>query len=135
MHTPPRSVRVGRLHSLSARRQAQPFPSCTRDNRIARAYAQQLVEFLHGKRALHQIARLTTDDIRADLNQLIRRRWLQQPALGNVFDYTPCPRVLEVSAMVHEGERVHPLAFRLELRKPRRSLPESWIFTALRTPF
>ncbi|MEZ0094342.1 Rv3235 family protein [Streptacidiphilus sp. EB129] len=136
----PTGVRVGRVHGVGAVR-ARPggaAPTRTRDNALAGHYARRLVEVLSGHRVCDQLAALTTEDVYDDVRTLVRRRALRGPGdalpvLGRVFDDSPAPGVLEVTAAVALGERVEMLAFRLELRRvPRRPEP-AWRFTALET--
>ncbi|MEY9965734.1 hypothetical protein ABIA33_003784 [Streptacidiphilus sp. MAP12-16] len=139
-NTTPAGVRVGRVHGVGAQRAPQcgPAPTRTGNNGVAGRYAQRLLEVLSGHRVCDQLAALATEDVYDDVRTLVRRRSLRAPGdvlpvLGRVFDDSPAPGVMEVTAAVGLGERVEILAFRLELgRAPRR--PEmTWRFTALET--
>jgi hypothetical protein len=144
VHTVPATasagVRVGRIHGVgpARRRVCGPAPTRTRDNALAGHYAQRLLEVLSGHRVCDQLAVLTTEDVYDDVRTLVRRRLLRapgdaRPVLGRVFDDSPAPGVLEVTATVVVGDRVELLAFRLEQhRSPRRPEP-TWRFTALET--
>ena len=137
----PTGVRVGRVHGVGGRaaRPCGPAPTRTRDNALAGHYAQRLLEVLSGHRVCDQLAALTTEDVYADVRTLVRRRLLRapgdaRPVLGRVFDDSPAPGVLEVTATVAVGDRVELLAFRLEQRStPRRPETTTWRFTALET--
>ena len=133
-------VRIGRVHGLGAvrARHGGPMPTRTGHNTLARHYAVRLLEVLSGHRVCDQLAVLTTEDVYDDVRTLVRRRLLRapgdaRPVLGRVFDDSPAPGVLEVTATVVVGDRVELLAFRLEQhRSPRRPEP-TWRFTALET--
>ncbi|MFC1429067.1 Rv3235 family protein [Streptacidiphilus sp. N1-3] len=140
-HAGPRTgVRVGRVHGVTAARPRAcgSAPTRTRDNALAGHYARRLVEVLSGHRVCDQLAALTTDEVFDDVRTLVKRRLLRAPGdalpvLGRVFDASPAPGVLEVTATVGVGDRVELLAFRLEQhRSPRRPEPV-WRFTALET--
>ncbi|MFC1419259.1 Rv3235 family protein [Streptacidiphilus cavernicola] len=133
-------VRVGRLHGVGARpRACGSAPTRTRDNALAGHYAQRLLEVLSGHRVCDQLAALATEEVFDDVRTLVRRRLLRapgdvRPVLGRVFDDSPAPGVLEVTATVGVGDRVELLAFRLEQRgTPRRPETTTWRFTALET--
>jgi hypothetical protein len=136
----PTGVRVGRLHGVGAARARAhgAAPTRTVHNALAGSYAQRLLEVLSGHRVCDQLAALTTEDVYADVRTLVQRRALRapgdvRPVLGRVFDDSPAPGVLEVTAAVALGERVEMLAFRLELRRVPRRTEAAWRFTALET--
>jgi len=136
----PAQVRVGRVHGAGAPRAAQcaTAPTRTGDNALAGRYAQRLVEVLSGHRVCDQLAALTTEDVYDDVRTLVRRRALRAPdgaapVLGRVFDDSPAPGVLEVTAAIELGGRLEILAFRLELSRVPRRPEATWRFTALET--
>ncbi|WP_034088524.1 Rv3235 family protein [Streptacidiphilus albus] len=136
----PGGVRLGRLHGVGAQRHRHcgPAPTRTDGNGLAGRYAQRLLEVLSGHRVCEQLIALTTEEVYDDIRTLVRRRCLLGPGnalplLGRVFDDSPAPGVLEVTAMVRIGERLELLAFRLELRQSRRQPTATWRFTALET--
>jgi hypothetical protein len=133
-------VRIGRVHGLGAvrARHGGPVPTRTGHNTLARHYAVRLLEVLSGHRVCDQLAALATEEVYDDVRTLVRRRSLHgpgtaRPVLRRVFDDSPAPGVLEVTATVGVEERLEFLAFRLEQhRTPRRPEP-AWRFTALET--
>ncbi|MHA6760359.1 Rv3235 family protein [Streptacidiphilus sp. PAMC 29251] len=136
----PAGARLGRVHGVGARpRACGPAPTRTRHNAVAGHYAQRLLEVLSGHRVCDQLAVLTTEEVYDDVQTLVKRRLLRAPGnalpvLGRVFDDSPAPGVLEVTATVGVGDRVELLAFRLEQHSPpRRPETTTWRFTALET--
>lgn len=134
------AVRLGRLHGVGAqrRRHGDPAPTRTGDNLLASRYAQRLLEVLSGHRVCDQLTALSTEEVHDDVRTLARRRCLlgpdgARPVLWKVFDDSPAPGVLEVTASVRVGERLEMLAFRLELRRLPRRPEGTWRFTALET--
>jgi len=137
--TPPR-VRLGRVHGVggSRPRHCDPTPTRTPDNLLASRYAQRLLEVLSGHRVCEQLTALATEEVHDDVRTLVHRRCLlgpngSLPVLWKVFDDSPAPGVLEVTASVRVGERLEMLAFRLELRRAARRPDGTWRFTALET--
>jgi hypothetical protein len=138
--TAPSGVRLGRLHGVGATRHrpCDPTPTRTSANLLASRYAQRLLEVLSGHRVCEQLTALSTEEVHDDVRTLVRRRCLlgpggTQPVLWKVFDDSPAPGVLEVTASVRVGERLEMLAFRLELRRAPRRQDGTWRFTALET--
>ena len=136
----PGAVRLGRVHGVGANRlrHRDPTPTRTRDNLLASRYAQRLLEVLSGHRVCDQLTALATEEVHDDVRTLVRRRCLlgpggSPPVLWKVFDDSPAPGVLEVTASVRVGERLEMLAFRLELRRAPRRPDGTWRFTALET--
>jgi hypothetical protein len=131
---------VGRVHGVGPARArvCGPAPTRTRDNALAGHYAQRLLEVLSGHRVCDQLAAFTTEEVYDDVRTLVRRRLLRAPGdglpvLGRVFDDSPAPGVLEVTATVGVGDRVELLAFRLEQHRSPRRQETTWRFTALET--
>ena len=136
----PAGVRLGRMHGVGAGRlrHRDPAPTRTGDNPLAGRYAQRLLEVLSGHRVCDQLTALATEEVHDDVRTLVQRRCLlgpngSLPVLWKVFDDSPAPGVLEVTASVRVGERLEMLAFRLEWRRAPRHPNGTWRFTALET--
>ncbi|QMU67878.1 Rv3235 family protein [Streptacidiphilus sp. P02-A3a] len=136
----PGAVRLGRVHGVGGGRlrHRDPTPTRTGDNLLAGRYAQRLLEVLSGHRVCEQLTALATEAVHDDVRTLVQRRCLlgpngSQPVLWKVFDDSPAPGVLEVTASVRIGERLEMLAFRLEWRRAPRHPNGTWRFTALET--
>jgi hypothetical protein len=137
---PAPALRLGRLHGVGAHRArpCDPAPTRTGDNVLAHHYARRLLEVLSGHRVCDQLTALATEEVHDDVRTLARRRCLlgprgEPPVLGKVFDDSPAPGVLEVTASVRVGGRLEMLAFRLELGQGPRRQARTWRFTALET--
>jgi hypothetical protein len=135
------TVRLGRIHSLSATRavgrSGQPaVPGITPHHRLAAAYAQRLLEVVTGRRQLEQLLAFATEDVYDRVRTLralgaLRGDGAAVPVLQRVFDCAPRRDALEVTALVRVGDRTETLAFRLECRALTRSQLVTWRFTAL----
>ncbi|MEY9849941.1 Rv3235 family protein [Streptacidiphilus sp. MAP5-3] len=134
------TVRLGRIHSLSATRATHaagrpPVPGTTPHHRLAAAYAQRLLEVVTGRRPVEQLLAFATEDVYDRVRTLRALGALRGegavPVLQRVFDSAPRRDVLEVTALVRVGDRTETLAFRLECRALTRSQLATWRFTAL----